>query len=471
MELTDITNDEINELLGDGNGTSEEYYNRYIRFIHKRKNRGLKKSLINNVDRSNLEIHHIIPRCMGGCNLNDNLVLLSTKEHIIAHILLSLSFPDNISLKYASDCMTTFLNTRKETWKTLIAENKFVDRIKHLTTRSIPIVCLDDNFKILKVYKNTLEAREEGFSSIWGVINGVYNKTGGYHWAKLEDILDTHAEELEEYLKHPNVNSIKKLIKKKNSLKPNYYRLDYKKHGTSLVICDKSGNINYIFDTIEDVSQFDVGKSCISKFIDTNIEIYGVFIYSLDKYKELYPENLKKFDKSKQVSPGFINVKPHKEKRVPIACLDNNGNIIRIYDKISLVVKDGFSGSSVSSAINFGNKSSETKMGKYLGLNWRKLETIDPSKIKEYRDLENSNKLLQIPYKFKIKIIRCSDEKGTIEEIYDSLGSIKKDKLIPQNLFRHMKTDQVKHRVTPYHKSYWYSEEQYELLFHNKTSI
>ena len=34
------------------------------------------------------EIHHIIPRCMGGNNSKDNLVSLTAKEHFIVHMLL-----------------------------------------------------------------------------------------------------------------------------------------------------------------------------------------------------------------------------------------------------------------------------------------------------------------------------------------------------------------------------------------------
>lgn len=34
------------------------------------------------------EIHHIIPKCMGGSNRKDNLVLLTARQHFIAHWLL-----------------------------------------------------------------------------------------------------------------------------------------------------------------------------------------------------------------------------------------------------------------------------------------------------------------------------------------------------------------------------------------------
>jgi hypothetical protein len=34
------------------------------------------------------EKHHILPKCMGGNNLKENTVLLTAREHLIAHMLL-----------------------------------------------------------------------------------------------------------------------------------------------------------------------------------------------------------------------------------------------------------------------------------------------------------------------------------------------------------------------------------------------
>ncbi|QQM13929.1 homing endonuclease [Acinetobacter phage Morttis] len=36
-----------------------------------------------------LETHHIVPKCIGGTNDTTNLVNLTTREHIIAHLLLA----------------------------------------------------------------------------------------------------------------------------------------------------------------------------------------------------------------------------------------------------------------------------------------------------------------------------------------------------------------------------------------------
>lgn len=47
------------------------------------------------------ERHHIIPKCIGGNNDPDNLVLLTAKEHFICHRLLCELYPDNDKLFYS----------------------------------------------------------------------------------------------------------------------------------------------------------------------------------------------------------------------------------------------------------------------------------------------------------------------------------------------------------------------------------
>lgn len=51
------------------------------------------------------ERHHIIPKCMGGRDEEDNLIDLFAREHFIAHKLLALENPENDSLIYAWSCM------------------------------------------------------------------------------------------------------------------------------------------------------------------------------------------------------------------------------------------------------------------------------------------------------------------------------------------------------------------------------
>lgn len=52
------------------------------------------------------EVHHIIPRCLGGNGSKDNLVLLTYREHFIAHLLLVKMYPNNTRLYFAFNCFS-----------------------------------------------------------------------------------------------------------------------------------------------------------------------------------------------------------------------------------------------------------------------------------------------------------------------------------------------------------------------------
>jgi hypothetical protein len=47
------------------------------------------------------EKHHIIPRCLGGADDKDNLVLLTAREHFLCHKLLCKIYPNNKKLVFA----------------------------------------------------------------------------------------------------------------------------------------------------------------------------------------------------------------------------------------------------------------------------------------------------------------------------------------------------------------------------------
>ncbi len=52
------------------------------------------------------ERHHIVPRCIGGSNDPDNLVVLTPEEHYVAHQLLVKMYPGHSGLVYAAVMMT-----------------------------------------------------------------------------------------------------------------------------------------------------------------------------------------------------------------------------------------------------------------------------------------------------------------------------------------------------------------------------
>ena len=54
-----------------------------------------------------VEKHHILPRCLGGLDNKENLVVLYPEEHYLAHLLLCKIHPGNQKLLYAAMNMTT----------------------------------------------------------------------------------------------------------------------------------------------------------------------------------------------------------------------------------------------------------------------------------------------------------------------------------------------------------------------------
>ena len=52
-----------------------------------------------------VEKHHILPKCLGGTDDVNNLVILTPEEHYLAHLLLVKIYPNNSSLIYAARMM------------------------------------------------------------------------------------------------------------------------------------------------------------------------------------------------------------------------------------------------------------------------------------------------------------------------------------------------------------------------------
>lgn len=70
------------------------YQAHYDRLIERAQNRTILQT-------SYKEMHHIVPKCMGGTDDVNNLVELFAEEHLIAHLLLSKIYPNNEKLLHS----------------------------------------------------------------------------------------------------------------------------------------------------------------------------------------------------------------------------------------------------------------------------------------------------------------------------------------------------------------------------------
>lgn len=89
----------------------------YDQLVEKCKPRGLDKSSVDYYT----EIHHIVPRCIGGSNAPDNLVMFTGREHFLAHMLLWKIYPEDNNLFHAAWMMSnrSFINHRGRVYEAL----------------------------------------------------------------------------------------------------------------------------------------------------------------------------------------------------------------------------------------------------------------------------------------------------------------------------------------------------------------
>ena len=90
------------------------YLRIYEALIDRAKNEGRKWHCEKESDGTYYERHHILPRCLGGTGsfweykTHPNIVLLTPKEHYMAHLLLHRAYPDNIAVQRALWALVCF---------------------------------------------------------------------------------------------------------------------------------------------------------------------------------------------------------------------------------------------------------------------------------------------------------------------------------------------------------------------------
>jgi hypothetical protein len=197
-----------------------DYQKIYNQIIERAKNRELN---------GYTEKHHIIPKCLGGNNNNENLVRLTAREHFLCHRLLCEMHPNNNKLWYALWLMTVGKNRQKSLSSYIISNRtyeilklKFIARIKNIPKPSNKGRKITWGDKISKSLKG--KPKPEGFlkdsSKLKGrLINNKpilqFNKDGGFiqEW--------NSAKEAERYYSMSN-NCINSCLKEKTKTSGGY---------------------------------------------------------------------------------------------------------------------------------------------------------------------------------------------------------------------------------------------------------
>lgn len=65
------------------------------------------------------EVHHVVPKCLGGTDDKSNLTTLSAKEHYIAHLLLTKIHPNCSKIKHAFGMMEASTKTQSRQYSSI----------------------------------------------------------------------------------------------------------------------------------------------------------------------------------------------------------------------------------------------------------------------------------------------------------------------------------------------------------------
>lgn len=126
------------------------------------------------------EVHHIIPKCLGGSDEKDNLIKLTAREHFLAHYLLTKIYPNSNKLLDAFRMMGTKNNEQNRYINSRLYESK---RKEFSKARSKQVLCIETG----EIFPSAKYVEENIICGVRDVIYGKQLTAGGYHWKYLNE--------------------------------------------------------------------------------------------------------------------------------------------------------------------------------------------------------------------------------------------------------------------------------------------
>lgn len=151
-----------------------------------------------------LNTHHRIPKCIGGKDDDDNLVLLNYFAHTVAHLLLYRAYPNQIGLLYSAKIMLNLVETSKEDFDKLdlFQKIKEITNFKEEVMQAVShrVVCTTIDMKVVRIYRSQLAAEEDGFGNS-SVSRSTKEKSlsRGYLFFLYDEFEKEYPKELEEF--------------------------------------------------------------------------------------------------------------------------------------------------------------------------------------------------------------------------------------------------------------------------------
>lgn len=85
------------------------------------------------------EWHHIMPKCLGGSNYEENLVKLTYREHLVSHWILTKIYPKNNKIQYALFRLNNYYGSTKSSKAYHRIRSKFVEHQRQRMLKNNPM--------------------------------------------------------------------------------------------------------------------------------------------------------------------------------------------------------------------------------------------------------------------------------------------------------------------------------------------
>jgi hypothetical protein len=151
------------------------------------------------------ENHHIIPKCVGGINSKENLILLTAKEHYICHELLTYIYPKNRNLAVALMRMSGYRTKYK------VSARDYARAKENLSNTAISKETRDKLSNVWKDRKHTTTSKEKMREQKLGEKNPMFGKISP-NKGKTYSFTEQQRKNLSKSMegKSPKINSMKK---------------------------------------------------------------------------------------------------------------------------------------------------------------------------------------------------------------------------------------------------------------------
>lgn len=329
-----------------------KYYEDYNKLISDSLSRGLDKTKI----KYYTEKHHILPKCMGGKDKENNFVLLKAGEHITAHILLAKCFPDNEWIVAAANIVCGN-NSYRDRELLKEEELEYLEIARSISTgvNKMKVVCYNlQTFEVFGVYNSQHEAAQSTSftnTSISNCILGVSNSVWGNGFSNYKIFENSHKDKLDEYFyKIENNIELTKISKRRKT--GGHKRKNTGKREQEIVAVDEFSNVCAVLKSVNEIDKYGGNINTLyNVLVNKSKSTYGAYTWCFSenfKNKEELKIFIKRYGYNILLSDLQLGIS---KRKVAVVSIINN-KPIKIYNTIQSASEDtGCDNSTISKCI------------------------------------------------------------------------------------------------------------------------